>query len=1564
MSSQIVLKASGLNISTNQLSAGEGSLSLAKNVIIKRDNVIESRRGYKLYGDEFGTGTDRAKQLFSYKERILRHFQQTLQFDNGSGTFSNFAGSYVETETGLRIKSIESNGNFYFTTSEGIKKISAKTASDFSTSEGYITEAGGIKAIDVTSRLNIVLGDQTSFLPQDSAVAYRVVWGITDANGNLILGVPSQRSEIYNPLIQLELRDFANLLDTIDKVSYAGGGLVSDTDYVSLLGLPISASANELKTGIIEFCFKLDTDIEYTSVVPTISSQRVTTSIGKIVFSGDMSTYVQVGGHIGTSTFTTTDFNAHTGTIVSIDTTTLPNDTVTFSVGVPFTTTDGAPVPDVGGTVNSYNYQFLVDDPSIDNNPLDTFVIDTPTPDAELVVLQNRIDLIFSTLKNELSSVIPTSSITNYVDLLNITTTASVDLTIQIPSQVTSSYFYQIYRSEIAQATGTTVLTDLVPSDELQLVFEGFPTTSELLTGIINVTDITPDAFRGANLYSNESSGEGASQTNEVPPFAKDINTFKGSVFYANTKTKQQKLMSLLGVSNLTSDQSQFVISDGVMSDTYTFVSGMKEITDITFVNEVTGNYTGKYFKLHSANDVTNYYIWYKVSGSGTDPNITDYTGVEVDIDTADTANTIAQKTKDAIASQIADFSVEITSLPTIRVTNVLEGYCTDASQASSVVIINVVQQGRGEKVSQEQFEVSCTTDVGGGSAGKYFTFSTAFDRNRYYVWFKVSGSGSDPMIAGHTGIEVDFVTNSSGNTIADAIKTKLAILGTVDVFSFSNTVNIKSLHFGPATDADAGTSGYVIVKDQDGALEVLLSSEVSVAKAVENTAKSIVSVINKNTYEIVYAFYLSGATTVPGKFLLEAKSLSTNVYYMMANDAATGASFSPDISPIHFTLSASAADPTVITASQHGLLNGDKIVIAGSNSVPSIDGLWSITVIDADSFSIPIEVVTPATVGAWSPSNEVEVSENQTKPNRVYYSKLQQPEAVPALNFFDVGAFDKQILRIFPMRDSLFVFKEDGLYRISGEGIPFSLALFDSSCVLIASDSVAIVGNLIYCWTTQGVVVVSESGVQVISRPIDIQILKLGSNQYPNFKTATWGLGYESDNSYTVYTVNKQSDTIATVGYRYSNLTSSWTTFDKTDTCGIVFPLNDTSYLGCGDTNFIEIERKTFSRLDYADREFPVDLQPGNYTFDVIKIRLNEVTGIAKGDVLLQQQYVTNYLYNMLLKKLDSDPDVGYNDYYSTLVASSGNDIRLKLADSSPTLGLASKLDQDPGINDSDYLSTIQDISGISIVSSSFSNPTVITTSSAHGLFSGRIISINGHVGSLPDINGDWEVTVLSPTTFTIPIAVTTPGTGGTLSTLNENINDIKACFNKITSKLNADVGVSFSNYLPANDLFEFETIITNVNINTREITIRDALEFQVGTMTVFKAISTEFLYSPVTMGNVMSFKHVREATIIFNNKAFTSATLSFATDLLPEYIPVEFNASGNGIFGMDTFGNGFFGGYGNAAPFRTYIPRNAQRCRYMSIKFDHQTAREDWAYYGLTLTFEQNQIPERAYR
>ncbi len=80
--------------------------------------------------------------------------------------------------------------------------------------------------------------------------------------------------------------------------------------------------------------------------------------------------------------------------------------------------------------------------------------------------------------------------------------------------------------------------------------------------------------------------------------------------------------------------------------------------------------------------------------------------------------------------------------------------------------------------------------------------------------------------------------------------------------------------------------------------------------------------------------------------------------------------------------------------------------------------------------------------------------------------------------------------------------------------------------------------------------------------------------------------------------------------------------------------------------------------------------------------------------------------------------------------------------------------------LNDTDGL--VEFYQGAAVTSSSVANPSVITTAQNHGLATGQTARIHGHYGSTPDINAEHIVTVISPTTFSIPVNVTAAGAGG----------------------------------------------------------------------------------------------------------------------------------------------------------------------------------------------------------
>lgn len=1426
-SSKITLQATGLNFQPNQLAVDDGSLVEASNVIIRRDNVIERRRGFKLYGDPLPTSTDRVKQIMEYRDVILRHYGSKLQYDLGTGNFVEFTQMVNEVEPGLRIKSVSSNNNFYFTTSDGVKKISS-TSSNLSNSP--ILNSGGVKATDVKTEIVYTPGSTTGFLPVDSTVAYRAVWGIKDSNNNLILGVPSSSSVIYNPITPVMLRDFNSLLQALDNISLYNQtamvpGTLDDGDYSTTFSLPITASSADLRSNLVALTTKLDNDI-FNNPVATITA--ATFANGVITFTATLAHGLATGDYVEITGVDPTGYNGTYQVTVTSPT--------VFTV---LKATDPGTYV-AGGTVRHIKYE-RIETPQVQS---------VPATADQLASIQAYLSEIITTLQNEPISVIP-AAVTYFIDNVAVTTTVNVSVSLGIPEEIIAAginqYFLQIYRTDYIQAINTDVLQDLSPSEEYKLAYEAFPTSTELMNGTMEFIDITPQSLLGANLYTNPSTGEGILQANEKPPLAKDIARFKNVVFYANTKTLHKKIVSLLGVQNLidSMETHKLEITNGTDTSIYTFVKGEYETTSI-LINQSGALLDGKYFILYSAYDKTKYYFKYSVDPTmPVIPVAMDGITVGIYFDVTDTIPMLVDRTINAINVYNADFTAFPDVAPnTFIVQNSEFGMATDANQGTTTFITTVLTQGVGEDAANKQ---------------------------------------------------------------------------------------------------------------------ILLSQALSAAVAIEETARSLVSVVNRDAGSPVTAYYLSSVTESPGKMLFEAKTLSSDTFYIVPNTETLGVSFNPDltvdgkiidIQPIGLT------QAEITTDTPHGLTNQDTVVLAFTQSTPEINGVYTITVTAPNKFVILQGITMGATGSSMSPvglyQNTVtaEKSDNEVKINRVYFSKLQQPEAVPLINYLDVGDSDKQILRIYPLRDSLFVFKEEGLYRISGEVSPFSLALFDSSCLLTAPDSLGVTSNKIFGFTKQGISTVSEAGVDIASRPIDTEILKLGSNNYPSFKTATWGLGYESDNSYLVWTIKNTSDTEAQICYRYSSLTGSWTTYDKSNQCGIVKIKEDKLFLGVTDTNYIEEERKTFTRLDYADREFDKQLTANNYLGNVLKFSV--VSDIKVGDVIGQLQYLTDFEFNALLKKLDTDQGIPFESFFDTFKASNGADIKAKL------VSLAMMLDT-LGLGLNNYASIVTPKSGMVFDTSLPSGITKITQVN-HGLVNDRIITITGNTSN-PQLNGTWTVTVIDPDNFTIPVKTESNSHDGIYVTEDDFPLDIRACFNGLIQNLNMDNTVVFYTYRKNDTSSTLEAVVVAVDGFTKRVTLDKELPFHLGIITVYKAFASKFTYSPITMGDSLGLKQLSETTLMFENKRFSIAKVEFATDVLPEYIPVTFTGDGSGLLGHENFGSSFFGGGSHSTPFRTYVPRQCQRCRYLSYRFTHAVANENVSIFGMTVTGRVG-ISTRAFR
>lgn len=384
-----------------------------------------------------------------------------------------------------------------------------------------------------------------------------------------------------------------------------------------------------------------------------------------------------------------------------------------------------------------------------------------------------------------------------------------------------------------------------------------------------------------------------------------------------------------------------------------------------------------------------------------------------------------------------------------------------------------------------------------------------------------------DSMFYGNTKLaqQFDFTILAVGPTAGVQINDVLTIAGVT--YTGKSTENIASRQFAVVT---SGTP----------------------AQNITDTANSLVRVINRNTTNTtVYAYYLSAVNDLPGRILIQARTVGVAQFSVQAS------------------------------------LNGST---------------------------------------AYNPDISSAVNSTQTvNKNAVYISKVNEPEAVPLVNVLFVGSADKEILRVLALRDSLFILKEDGVFRISGtDPSNFNVQLFDPNARLLAPESAVTLDNFIFCLSTQGVIKVSDTGVSVISRPIEDQLQAIFGFDLQAVREKTFGVAYETDRTYHMYIISATNNATPQRGFVFNTFTNAWTIDPLTKTAGIVCTAAegdgaqvyyDRLFFGEALNDKTNIERKDFAQSDYVDEAYDVNITAVNN----LDITLDSLANVTVGDLLYQ---------------------------------------------------------------------------------------------------------------------------------------------------------------------------------------------------------------------------------------------------------------------------------------------------------------------------------------------------------
>lgn len=380
-------------------------------------------------------------------------------------------------------------------------------------------------------------------------------------------------------------------------------------------------------------------------------------------------------------------------------------------------------------------------------------------------------------------------------------------------------------------------------------------------------------------------------------------------------------------------------------------------------------------------------------------------------------------------------------------------------------------------------------------------------------------------------------------------------------------------------------------------------------AQNVENTARSLVRVLNNYASSIVYAEYVSSPDDLPGKVLITSRAVGGTEIEVKAfsNPGAwapalgsrlfvtaisrSGSTVTATLDPV--TAAASLRVGQVITMTTVDPLPADANFPLGNKTIVSINtGTGQFTYTEAGSATSGTKDVyvfettydqtymdQEAVIGSWA------------------HSAYQEPDAWPPRFRYTIGGPNTRLDRITAQGEALLFWTSDGLYRLTGnDEDDFTLRPVDPTVNLVGKSTPATMGNKAFAFTTQGVVSVTDLGVEKVSTPVDLALLPYYASTSAN-RTLTdsyaFGLAYQSENEYYLFLpALTGSPTASSMAYVYNTQTGTWVrhtwTWSGINTgtgyvnTGVVDPSDNYLYLSSAD--WIMRERKDRALTDYQD--------------------------------------------------------------------------------------------------------------------------------------------------------------------------------------------------------------------------------------------------------------------------------------------------------------------------------------------------------------------------------------------
>jgi len=234
---------------------------------------------------------------------------------------------------------------------------------------------------------------------------------------------------------------------------------------------------------------------------------------------------------------------------------------------------------------------------------------------------------------------------------------------------------------------------------------------------------------------------------------------------------------------------------------------GSANKTTINFINRTPASLAGKAIVLFDSIGAVN--VWFNVDFSNSAPPVPNtYRDLEINLLSSQDPDTVAKKVAQAIALDPAFLTVYSSTY--VIISSSSSGLLPDSYDFDTQLFLKNTPGSNPQHLNN-----------------RYFFINSALNANEYYVWYNVNSGGTDPAIAGKTGLMVAIPMGSSASTVAIATASVLNSTNKFITNINGDTLEVSNNLVGLSDPAKENDTGFLIFVEKIGGARQLLASVV-----------------------------------------------------------------------------------------------------------------------------------------------------------------------------------------------------------------------------------------------------------------------------------------------------------------------------------------------------------------------------------------------------------------------------------------------------------------------------------------------------------------------------------------------------------------------------------------------------------------------------------------------------------------------------------------------------------------------------------------------------------------